>query len=416
MTANGRLPPGWRRVKLGDVCEAVRGITFKSEQTTHRVTEGFIACITTSAVQDITDWDSRRYVPVSTVKNNSQLLKDGDVLVSTANSKALVGKSCLVSRIPEECAFGAFVTVLRTTQAALPEWISSAIRHDHAKQYFYTVSSNTTNISNLRTTDLLDFEIPLPPLEEQKRIVARLNEQMATAKKAKKAAEELLDAARALPNAFLREALPFEGQRLPHGWRWVPLGHLAAINPRRPPNIPCSLDTPTTFVPMTSVKENAGGIERLELRPFAQVSKGYTYFEDGDVLFAKITPCMQNGKHAVARNLNSGFGFGTTEFHVIRPGNTVLPEWVLSRIRQPSVLRQAAGQFRGAVGQQRVPKEFLSNLPIPLPRLSEQKHILGRLREQMAAAERARRAADTALEDLRAIPSALLRRALAGAF
>ena len=407
MTANGRLPPGWRRVKLGDVCEAVRGITFKSEQTTHRVTEGFIACITTSAVQDITDWDSRRYVPVSTVKNNSQLLKDGDVLVSTANSKALVGKSCLVSRIPEECAFGAFVTVLRTTQAALPEWISSAIRHDHAKQYFYTVSSNTTNISNLRTTDLLDFEIPLPPLEEQKRIVARLNEQMATAKKAKKAAEELLDAARALPNAFLREALPFEGQRLPYGWRWVAVRDLMpstthTVNP---------LKHPSEVFALYSIPAFEQGEPQLLSGRLIGSSKQHV--QHRDVLLSKIVPHIRRswivGSHK-ERTIAS------TEWIVFRTTDA-LPEYLRFVLISDDFHHQLMNTVSGVGGSLlRARPSLVAEIRIPLPPLSEQKRIATMLLEQIAAAEETRRAANTALANLRAMPSALLRRALEGAF
>ena len=199
---------------------------------------------------------------------------------------------------------------------------------------------------------------------------------------------------------------------LPPGWRRVKLGDVAAINPRRPPSIPHSPDTPTTFVPMASIKEDAGGIETPLLKPFAEVSKGYTYFEEGDVLFAKITPCMQNGKHAIARGLSNGFGFGTTEFHVIRPKAQLTPEWIHLFVRQPKVLKNAAKHFRGAVGQQRVPKEFLAHLPIPLPPLAEQKRIVARLNEQMAVAEKARKAAEELLDNARALPNAFLREAL----
>ena len=414
MTTNGNLPPGWRQVKLGDALASFQPGFACGKRDAAGVVQLRMNNIATDGRFN---WSQVVRVPPNYTDMSKYWLQKCDVLFNNTNSAELVGKSAMFDAFSERLVYSNHFTCLRPNMEILDaDYLAKWLLNQWNGGLFNRICNRWVGQAAVPREKLLALEIPLPSLDEQKRIVARLNEQMAVAEKARKAAEELLDAACALPNAFLREALPLEGQRLPRGWRWVPLGHLAAINPRRPPNIPCSLDTPTTFVPMTSVKENAGGIERLELRPFAQVSKGYTYFEDGDVLFAKITPCMQNGKHAVARNLNSGFGFGTTEFHVIRPGNTVLPEWVLSRIRQPSVLRQAAGQFRGAVGQQRVPKEFLSNLPIPLPRLSEQKHILGRLREQMAAAERARRAADTALEDLRAIPSALLRRALAGAF
>jgi len=89
---------------------------------------------------------------------------------------------------------------------------------------------------------------------------------------------------------------------------------------------------------MSSVDDLLGVIKTIEMRPYAEVAKGYTYFEENDVIFAKITPCMQNGKHAIARGLVDGFGFGSTEFHVLRPGNEILPEWIHFFIRQPFFL------------------------------------------------------------------------------
>lgn len=198
---------------------------------------------------------------------------------------------------------------------------------------------------------------------------------------------------------------------LPDRWRWAQLGEISAINPRKPANMPYAPDALVSFVPMANAKENAGGIFPVQ-KPLEQVAKGYTYFEEGDVLFAKITPCMQNGKHNIARGLLNGFGFGTTEFHVIRPSSEALAEWVHNVVRQPSVLRDAEANFEGTAGQQRVPKQFLENLPIPLPPLEEQRRIVARLDERMAVAERARVAADRIAEAANALKNSLLREIL----
>ena len=115
-----------------------------------------------------------------------------------------------------------------------------------------------------------------------------------------------------------------EDTKLPYGWHLQRLGDVCIINPRRPV-IQRADNDPTTFVPMPAVAENGKGIKRPETKSFAQVKRGYTFFTEGDVLFAKITPCMQNGKHAVARNLLGGIGFGSTEFHVLRPSEVTLP-------------------------------------------------------------------------------------------
>ena len=197
--------------------------------------------------------------------------------------------------------------------------------------------------------------------------------------------------------------------RLPGGWKWANLSSIALINPPRRRDIPYAPNTPVTFVPMQSVSQDTGTVAWPEMRPLAGVSKGYTYFEEGDVLFAKITPCMQNGKHAIAYDLANGFGFGTTEFHVVRPGETVTADWIHRFLRQPYVLKEAARHFQGAVGQQRVPKQFLIDLPVPLPPLAEQKRIVSVLNDQFAAVERAKKAAEERLEAALALGEALLR-------
>jgi type I restriction enzyme S subunit len=130
------------------------------------------------------------------------------------------------------------------------------------------------------------------------------------------------------------------------------------------------------FVPMAGVDEHGGGIARPEVRQYSQVAKGYTPFTENDVLFAKITPCMENGKAAIVRGIRGGVGFGSTEFHVLRPTACVLPEWVFSFIRQPSFLSSAKANFTGTAGQQRVPSAFLKTVHIPVPPLVEQERIV----------------------------------------
>ena len=200
-----------------------------------------------------------------------------------------------------------------------------------------------------------------------------------------------------------------EAKPLPQGWRWVRLGEVCEINPSRPNGFTRLDDTPTTFVPMAAVDGNLGVISKPESRSYSEVSTGYTYFGEADVLFAKITPCMQNGKHAIARNLLDGVGFGSTEFHVIRPSALILPEWLHFFIRQSYFLREATSYFVGAVGQQRVPESFLANYGIPLPPLSEQTRIASKIQELMAEVERARTACEAQLKEAKALPQAYLR-------
>jgi type I restriction enzyme S subunit len=200
-----------------------------------------------------------------------------------------------------------------------------------------------------------------------------------------------------------------EPETLPKGWRRVQLKEVCELNPRRINYSNRSDDAPTTFVQMSAVNDVKGIIERPEIKTYSEVKKGYTFFTEGDVLFAKITPCMQNGKHAIAHNLIDGIGFGSTEFHVLRPTESVSSEWIHFFVRQPSVLKEAMAHFTGAVGQQRVPESFLASLEISLPPLSEQKRIAATLNERMAAVERARAAAEAQLKAAKDLPAAYLR-------
>jgi len=163
---------------------------------------------------------------------------------------------------------------------------------------------------------------------------------------------------------------------LPEGWKWAKLGNVCVINPRKAEISDLPDDMEVTFVPMSAVSENVGGIVSPEICKLGKVRKGYTYFREGDVLFAKITPCMENGKSAIAKNLKNSIGFGSTEFHVLRPTNQIIFEYIYFYIRQPLFREEAERNMTGTVGQLRVPTGFMKNAEIPLPSLEEQKSIV----------------------------------------
>ena len=183
----------------------------------------------------------------------------------------------------------------------------------------------------------------------------------------------------------------------------VPLGEICTVNPRKKGAECSGEDMVVSFVPMSAVDERFGTIAVREERPLSDISKGFTAFENGDVLFAKITPCMENGKIALARNLVNGVGRGSTEFFVLRPGDRVLDEYVYHFIRQPRFREVARQNFTGTAGQQRVPKSFMENALVTLPPLSEQREIVGVLNR----AARIEHLRTQATDRLRGIISAL---------
>lgn len=154
------------------------------------------------------------------------------------------------------------------------------------------------------------------------------------------------------------------------------LGEVCDINPRMPKAHGLADDDEVSFVPMAAVSETSGSIEAAHVRRYAEVKKGYTPFADNDVLFAKITPCMENGKAALARGLVGGLGFGSTEFHVLRAKDAVLPEWVYYFVRRESFRKEAKRNFTGTGGQQRVPAGFIASTAVPIPALAEQRRIV----------------------------------------
>ena len=169
--------------------------------------------------------------------------------------------------------------------------------------------------------------------------------------------------------------------KLPETWLTVRLGDICLLNPPLAEEERPAPTTPVSFVPMSAVDENRAEIVAAEVRPYAEVMRGYTPFRTGDVLFAKITPSMENGKAAVASALEGGIGFGSTEFHVMRPSEHLLPEYLLYFIRQEAFRQRAADAFIGSAGQQRVPQDFLARTKLPLPTLAEQQRIVELLQQ-----------------------------------
>ena len=160
----------------------------------------------------------------------------------------------------------------------------------------------------------------------------------------------------------------------PSGWRLVRLDQVAQVNPRRP-RLSIDPEALVTFLPMAAVSEDCSGITTRAKRPYRELSKGYTYFEKNDILFAKITPCLQNGKHARATGLHNGFGFGTTEFHVLRARACIDPRHLFRVVTQAMNIEKFANSFTGTAGQQRIQPEVLKSLRFHLPPLAEQHAI-----------------------------------------
>ena len=152
----------------------------------------------------------------------------------------------------------------------------------------------------------------------------------------------------------------------------VKLKSLATVNPKT--TIPIDLEI--TFVPMENISEVYGDL-KSERYKNSNEAKGYTKFKEKDIAWAKITPCMENGKSFIANELRNGYGIGTTELHIVRNNDDEVLDtrYLFHLLRSNMVRENAVDFFTGTAGQKRVKKEFLEDLLIPLPNIATQREI-----------------------------------------
>ena len=167
---------------------------------------------------------------------------------------------------------------------------------------------------------------------------------------------------------------------LPLGWTWTCNAVIGNTSPR----VSVSDDALVAFVPMNVIPKDYRESLNPEIRLWTEIKRGYTHFADGDIVVAKITPCFQNGKACVMKDLPGGVGAGTTELHVLRPvPNTVIPLYMLLIFKSPEFVNGGVASFTGTAGQQRVSTDYFRYCPIPLPPLAEQKRIVAKVDEMM---------------------------------
>lgn len=295
-------------------------------------------------------WGSK--VPI---KGDKLIMQKGDVLFGKRN--AYLRRASIA---PHDGLFSAHGMVLRPNENVIlpklfPFFICSDYFFDAAIRISVGSLSPTINWSALKK-----LEFTLPNMDEQE----KLADILWAANDTKEQYKRLIYLTDELVKAQFTEMFGELGKD-EHGWGLTTLGHCCELNPKRPQDI--LDDTLVSFVAMPSVSEN-GDIDTSILKTYGEVRKGFTYFAENDVLFAKITPCMENGKGAIATGLSSGIGAGSTEFYVLRPLKGVSnPFWLYIITMFESFRTNARKVMTGSGGQLRVPIGYLSEFPISLP-------------------------------------------------
>jgi len=379
----------WPTAQLSQgIADVVRGVTFSQGDTIHESREGFLPVLRAGNIAERLETERDLvWVPDRFVSDRQRLRKNDIVMCTSSGSALVVGKTA-IAEADFDGSWGAFNAVLRSTSAVVPRFLYYWLQSNGFKAW-RDRQAKGANIQNIRHSELANLAMPFPAKSEQSRIVELLDEADRLRHLRREADTK---AARILPALFLK--MFGDPATNPKGLPFKLLGDPAVcdINPRTRVELPDS--DLVSFVPMADVDEHLGRITGCQSRPYGEVKKGFTPFQNRDVLFAKITPCMQNGKAAIAAGLIGGIGFGSTEFHVLRAGSDVTPEYLFALVRLQSFRNHAMSAFTGSAGQQRVPTEFLRRFRLPIPTSNDVQKFSGVISHLLACQIEAEHAAD----------------------
>lgn len=346
--------------KLGDVCTIVSGTTPKTSVSEYW--DGNINWITPAELNEDTVVinESKRKITKAGVNScGLSPFPAGTVILS---SRAPIGK-----------------TAIAGTEMYCNQGFKNLICSDkiHNKYLFWFLRSKTEMLNSLgrgatfkeiSKSIVENIEIPLPDLPTQQRIADTLDK----VSEGIEVCRRILGELDLMVKAKFGEMFGALGEDK-FNWGMTTLGVCCELNPKRPRDIPDDMDV--SFVAMPSVTEK-GQIDTSVIKPYLEVRKGFTYFAENDVLFAKITPCMENGKGCVAKGLTNAIGAGSTEFHVLRPiHGKSNPYWLYYLTVIPGFRENARKVMTGTGGQLRVPIAYLDNLPVSLPPIELQEQF-----------------------------------------
>jgi len=291
------------------------------------------------------------------------------------------------------------------------------------KYIFYFLFSNTgqnrilrnfkgTAQGGINTTFALNTLIPIAPRNEQNRIVEKIEELFSGLDKVTEELLKVQEQLKVYRQAVLKAA--FDGKLIDNeSYDYLPFSKTCDINPPKKEISNTNGDLEVTFLPM-SLLSTSGTMLKGEVRKLKKVIKGYTYFRNGDVLLAKITPCFENGKRAIARELKNGIGFGSTEFHVLRPSDKVISEWVFYGISFEDFRNKAKSQMTGTAGQRRVPKRVIEDYKIPVPEKIIQKKIVQEIESRLSLCDKIEESVESGLKKIEHLRQSILKKAFEG--
>jgi type I restriction enzyme S subunit len=323
-----------------------------------------------------------------------------------------IGKTCIIPTYLKSGIITADIVRIRPDK--------NVVDYNFLEYYLNTdisVRQLTGNISGatrprVNLSDVRNIEIFLPALPEQQRIVSILDQTFAAIDKAKENAQSNLQNAKELFESYLQGVIEKKGV----GWEEERFNLVCELNPQKKEARHKLKETDmVTFLPMEDLGILNKDIIGIKERQLKDVSGSYTYFADNDVLMAKITPCFENGKIGIARNLINGIGFGSSEYIVFRSKGYVEPDYLYYFLSRNQIRSIGSKLMSGAVGHKRVSKDWIDNYIIHFPTsIKEQKNLVSKLDALSAETKRLEAIYHQKLLDLEELKKSVLQKAFNG--
>ena len=392
------VPNGWEWTTINDICSKIgSGSTPRGSNYSK---EGIPFFRSQNVYNDGLVYDDIKYISEKVHENMiGTEVRAKDLLLNITGGS--LGRCAIVPDEFQKGNVSQHVCILRTI-IVLPSYLHLFIISDY---FAATMILSGSGREGLPKYSLEIMQFPLPPIEEQKRIVAAVNKWFALIDTLETAKEDLRTSIEHTKSKILDLAI--RGKLVPQDPNDEPaIKLLKRINPKFTPcdnahyeNVPsnwvvCKVKdvfriNPKTkaddgmeagFVPMSNIQDSYNNNFSYELRTWGNIKKGYTHFENGDIVVAKISPCLENRKSAIMVGLPNGIGAGTTELNVFR-SDYVHPLYGLFFFKSDYFISQCIGTFNGVVGQQRVSTKTIEDIALPVPPRSEQEQIINKVNE-----------------------------------
>jgi type I restriction enzyme M protein len=358
------LQSEWPTVSLGEICTFMTGGTPTSTVAEY-YEGGTVPWLVSGDIHGFVIFDcAKRITPKAVENSNARVLPKDSVLIALNGQGKTRGTVALLRMEGATCNQSLVAITPANQSRAIPEFIFWTLRSMYSDIRALT---GDTERSGLNIPILKSIQIPLPPLSIQQEIVAEIE-----------GYQKVINGARAVLDNY-RPHIPIHPD-----WPMVELGEACIVNPRKAELADLETSTVVSFVPMSDIGEHEMFFAPKETKRLDEVTTSYTYFKDGDVLLAKVTPCFENGKAGIARELRNGIGFGSSEFYVLRPKGDLLPQWVFMFAATPAFRAWATPQMTGTGGLQRVPRSVVESYQIPLPPLVTQQEIVAEIEAEQA--------------------------------